>query len=257
MVPRKLDEILVQAGLVDEQSLALARTEALARQRKLAEIVIDLGLIDQRSLAALVARESGFELVSPIDTRAARAIASAVPAVEARRLQIVPVRRDPEGLVIAMIDPFEPGVVELVEAATGVPVTRAVGVRSEIEMAVLELYHVEDEADRTIQLSALGLELGSAFTPADGESPGIPDEWHADAGDEHEFGRAPVSPASRLRDAESTAPSSAGKLTDTERIAHVERQLLSVSRALALIQARLDSIDARLATLGSQAKTVK
>lgn len=242
---------------MDEQSIALARTEALARHRKLAEIVIDLGLVDQRSLAALLARESGLELVSPIDTASARAIASAIPALEARRHQIVPVRREPEGIVVAVIDPFEPGIVEAIEATTGIPVTRAVGIRSEIEMAVLELFHVVDEADRTIQVSALALELGSAFAPPDGDSPGIPDQWHAETSEEAETSDAPAPAAAKLRDADRTAPSSAGKLTEAERLAHVERQLLSVSRALALIQTRLDSIDARLATLGSQAKALK
>ncbi|MCM2317665.1 MAG: hypothetical protein NDJ92_21145, partial [Thermoanaerobaculia bacterium] len=64
MAARPLDELLLREGWVDEHSLSLARTEALARQRKLAEIVIDLGLVDQRSLARILSSESGAEFVS-------------------------------------------------------------------------------------------------------------------------------------------------------------------------------------------------
>lgn len=260
MLTRKLDELLLAEGLVDEQSLSLARTEALARQRKLAEIVIDLGLIDQRSLAALLAQESGAELVSPIDATAAASLASIVPELVARRHQVVPVRAEPDALVVAMIDPFEPAIVELLEAAAGTPVRRAVGIRSEIEMAILEVYGPDEAADRTIQIAPnlFSLELGSATSQSEGEYSGIPDEWHTSNEEPaHRAESVPDSEPDGPRDADRTAPSTARLLSEADRLAHVERQLLSVSRALAIIQARLDTIDARLANLGSQPRALK
>lgn len=262
MSSRKLDEVLLAEGLVDEQSLSLARTEALARQRSLAEIVIDLGLIDQRSLGVLLARESGVELASPIDTQAAGSLIAMVPAVLARRHQVVPIRHEPDGLVVAMIDPFEPGIVEIIESASGVPVRRAVGIRSEVEMAVLELYHVEDDADRTIQLSgAFALELAAPAVEHD-EYSGIPDEWTPSAEDQRQSAGWSAAAhdahdGSGSSDADRTAPTGTGQPSEADRLAHVERQLLSVSRALALIQSRLDTIDARLANLGSHPREVR
>jgi hypothetical protein len=250
MAPRTLESLLLGEGLIDEHSLSLARAEAIARQRKLAEIVIDLGLLDQRSLATLVARAAEVELVTPIDARAARSLVAMVPTTVARRHLVVPVRHDSEGLLVAMIDPFEPGIVELIESGSGVPVRKAVGVRSEIEMAVLELYHIEDEADRTIQISAaLSLDLEPATAPADGESPGIPEEWGTAPGEPDRHDPTPGVEADR------TAPSTAGRLSDADRLAHVERQLVSVTRMLAIIQSRLDTIDARLANLAASPRT--
>jgi hypothetical protein len=260
MLTRRLDELLLAEGLVDEQSLSLARTEALSRQRKLAEIVIDLGLIDQRSLALLLARESGAELVSPIDSRTSMSVSALIPAHVARHHQVVPVRAEHDGLVVAMIDPFEPAIVELLEAAAGVRVRRAVGVRSEIEMAVLELYHVEDLADSTIQITPnLALALGASLQPIDDEFSGLPDDWSTTIDEAAKAAALPSSgpPAHDPGDADRTAPSTAGSLTEAERLAHVERQLLSVSRMLAIIQSRLDTIDARLAHLGSQPRVTR
>ncbi|MFA6958910.1 MAG: hypothetical protein WC538_23815 [Thermoanaerobaculia bacterium] len=254
MFTRRLDELLLAEGLVDEQSLSLARTEALARQRALAEIVIDLGLIDERSLATLLARESGLDLVSPIETAEAAAISGLLPLHLARRHQIVPLRAEPDAIVIAMIDPLEPGIVEMVAAATGTQVGRAVGVRSEIEMAVLELYGVDEAGDHTIQSSRAPRPetvspASSSFWP-----PGGPDDWQAVDPPDSPPAEAEADPR---RDADRTAPSTAGRLTDTERLAHVERQLFSVSRALAIIQARLDTIDARIANLGDLTRAQK
>jgi len=255
MSVRKLGELLLAEGLVDAQSLSLANTEALARQRKLAEIVIDLGLIEQRSLAALLAKESGLELVSPIDTTTSEALAGRIPVHVARLHQIVPVRAGADAIVIAMIDPFEPDIVELVAAATGARVERAVGVRSEIELAVLELYGGGEPGGRAVQASGgRWVEEGMLPAPIDDELPKIPEDWLTAAAGEP--GADPAEEGA-TRDADKTAPSTAGRLTDSERLAHVERQLFSVTRALALIQTRLDTFDARLAHLGSPAKDQK
>jgi hypothetical protein len=254
MFTRKLDELLLAEGLVDAQSLSLARTEALARQRTLAEIVIDLGLIDERALASLLARESGLELVSPIEISAASAISSLLPVHLARRHQIVPVHAEPDVIVIAMIDPLEPGVVEMVAAATGTQVKRAVGVRSEIEAAVIELYGADEAGDHTIQaFRAFPSPPGTPRTTLDYELPRIPDDWLAAATDP---GPSPAH-SDASGDADRTAPSTAGRLTDTERLAHVERQLFSVTRALAIIQARLDTIDTKLTNLVGPARGQK
>ncbi|MGK2860126.1 MAG: hypothetical protein ACSLFQ_23260 [Thermoanaerobaculia bacterium] len=256
MAAKRLDEIVLTEGLVDEMSLSAARTEALSRQRKLAEVLIDLGLVDQRSLAALLARESESELVSPIEIAAVQTLAKEIPTHLARRHQIVAIRQDDDGLVVAMIDPFEPGLAELVEAATGMPMKRAVGVRSELEMAVLELYGIDEQADVTLLVPrTLSLELGSAVAAEEDEYSGIPDEWSTTQ--ERPLpptGEDPPRVPAPNSEADSTAPSTAGGLSDSERIAHVERQLLNVSRALALIQSRLDTIDARLVNLAGQRK---
>lgn len=261
MAARPLDELLLREGWVDEHSLSIARAEALARQRKLAEIVIDLGLVDQRSLARLLSTESGAELVSPIDNDAARDLAASIPTLLARRHQVVPIRSDVDGLVVAMIDPFEPGLAELLESASGMPVQRAVGVRSEIEMAVLDIYGV-DEASNVTLMTPRGLSLdldADADAPSHaGEYSGIPDDCRIEQ-DEASASDAPAgaNAPSEAPDADRTAPSTSGALSDSERIAHVERQLFSVSRALALIQSRLDSIDARMANLAGQQKAAK
>jgi hypothetical protein len=199
--------------------------------------------------------------VSPIDIGSARAVARAIPTHLARRHHVVAVRSDEGALVVAMIDPLEPGITELLESATGTRVRRAVGVRSEIEMALLDLYGDDEAANATLMAPrGLALDLDSAHdepAPAADYS-GIPDDWNTSPGVTPlpEESATPPSPASSP-DADSTAPSTAGKISDSERIAHVERQLLTVARALALIQSRLDTIDARLANLAGQQKASK
>ena len=158
-----------------------------------------------------------------------------------------------------MIDPFEPGLAELLESASGMPVQRAVGVRSEIEMAVLDIYGVDEASNVTLMTPrGLSLDLDAEAPSHAGEYSGIPDDWSIEQ-DEASASDAPAgaNAPSEAPDADRTAPSTSGALSDSERIAHVERQLFSVSRALALIQSRLDSIDARMANLAGQQKAAK
>ena len=145
----------------------------------------------------------------------------------------------------------------MIESAAGVPVRRAVGVRSEIEMAVLDLYHVDDDADRTLHVATtLALELGPGSAELEGEYLGIPDEWQTSPEQRESVAEEP-SAQQGATDADRTAPSTGGRLTEGERLAHLERQLINVSKVLAIIQARLDTIDARLANLASQVRASK
>jgi hypothetical protein len=251
---QRLDQLLVRAGLIDEHSLSRARSEAFSRQRKLAETVIDLGFADQRTLAEVIARESGLSLVSPIDMDAARRTAKRLPVNLARQHLVVPVELDGDTLVVAMIDPFEPGIVEVLESTTALTIRRVVGVRSEIEMAVIELYGADEQAEITLFAPrALSLELAS-----DAEAEGMagmvddlvsyePDNEGAEADHGDDAASQTIAAHPRAFGAEdSTAPSVARDVTDSDRIARVERQMFNVARSLALIQARLDAIDARI-----------
>lgn len=249
-----IDRLLLDAGLIDEQSLSLARGEAVGRQRMLAEIVIDLGFVDQLTLADLIARKGGIPIASPIDLEAAKELAKQVPTHLARKHMIVPIDRDGDTLVVAMIDPNEPGTIEILESTTGMKIRPAVGVRSEVETAVIELYGVDEETEITLLSRGLSLDHSTEDSTSDAEvSPhdlfeDEPDNEDAEAEKDDANRTIFVRPAESELD-ESTAPTVSRQSTESNRSAHVERQLVGIMRALALIQTRLDAIDQKIAHL--------
>lgn len=253
-----LDRILLKAGVVDEASISRARAEAVMRQRKVPEILIDMGLVDERMLAGLMARVGGVTFVESLDREAVKRLSKRFPTHIARRHLVVPVDEDGDTLVVAAIDPYEPGLVQLLESTTGTKVRLAVGVRSEIEATVLDVFGAEEEAEITLfapGAATLQLEDGPVVAPTPAaaiEGGGAREPWPENDEDDGVASRtvAVLPGRSSETDADdSTAPSATRGVSESDRMAHVERQLLSISRALALIQVRLDGIDAKMAEL--------
>lgn len=254
-----LDPILRKAGVVSDDAISRARAEAEMRHRKLPEILIDMGLVDEKTLAGLIARVGSVALVDPIDRDVVRRLAGRFPTHLARRHLVVPAGEEDGTLVVAAVDPFEPGLAELLASTTGMTVRLVAGVRSAIEATVLEVFGADEEAEITL----LGVGAGRLELQGEGDEPVPFDRTREEAGNErvegpwddddssHTIVVQPRSAPASTED-ETTAPSR--QAGEVDRMAHVERQLLSISRALALIQVRLDAIDEKVAELAEAAR---
>lgn len=258
MADQDLVQVLTKSGLLDSVSLSRARAEAVLRQRGLAEIVIDMGYVDERTLAEAIAREGEMQLEERVDLENAGRLARHFPTHLARRHQVVPIAEDDGVLVVAAIDPFEPGLNRLIASTTGREIRLIVGPRSEIEKAVLDVFGADEEAEITLfapKAMSLQLDEDGESTPVEPPDSDEASETKAvvDEAEDDDMNRtihvkiAAVSSSDEGDD--STAPTVARKMSDLDRLAHVERQLFSISRALALIQARLDTLDTKIADL--------
>jgi hypothetical protein len=254
MSDEKLDRILLKSGFFDEESISRARAEAVMRQRKVPEILIDMGVVEEKMLAGLIARVGGVSLVDAFDREDVKRLSKRFPVHIARRHQVLPVGQDGDTLVVAAVDPFEPGLAQMLESTTGTKVRLVVGVRSQIEAGVLDVFGAEEEAEITLfapGAATLQLEDGASAEPkAAAPEPRAEPEPVAEPEDEATNQTVAMMPPRSEQADDSTAPSVARGGSDSDRMAHIERQLFSISRVLALIQVRLDAIDARVTELG-------
>jgi type IV pilus assembly protein PilB len=103
----KLGQLLIDAGVIDEQQLRAALAEQKKTSARLGDTLIDLGLITEYGLSQALANQSGVEHVELDDTPIERGAVQLVPESLARDCNAVPLRIEGSSLVVAMSVPSD------------------------------------------------------------------------------------------------------------------------------------------------------
>lgn len=149
-----LVESLVSEGLISAERLAEAETLASASYSPLASILVQQGFVDEGGFLRLYGRLHGMEFVSlrevTIDASAARSISAKL----ASHYHVMPLRRAPGGITIAVSDPLDLRAAEDIETNLGMRVERVLACRADIETALQHYYGVgADTVERILAQS--------------------------------------------------------------------------------------------------------
>ncbi len=142
---KKLGQILVDAGLVEEQQL----NEALSRQessdKKIGEILKELGYIDGIELAAALSVQLDMPYVRLSDYNLTPELTEIIPARVARSRLILPIELLEDRVVVAVEDPLDVASLDLVKMMVGREVEAVIAAREEILDEIDTLYGPRDE----------------------------------------------------------------------------------------------------------------
>ncbi len=148
---RKLGELLLAAGVIDELQLQ----SALAHQRqwggRIGHILLDLHFIDDLTLASTLAEQLGLELINlrtaPLDSKALQAL----PQSLAERLLVFPVRAETNDagttVTVAFSDPTNLAGMDEIRFQTGKAVQAAVATEGEVAWAIRRFYYGEEDTE--------------------------------------------------------------------------------------------------------------
>jgi len=137
----------------------------LARARRLVEesgdailrMLTRLGLVSERDLAQAFSEVLDIPLAEPSDYPQLPIASESLSLRFLKDARVLPLREDESELVVVMSDPSDAFALDAVALAVGKPVTRAVGLPSEIELALDRLYaKSEDEAEEEDFAAGLG-----------------------------------------------------------------------------------------------------
>ena len=143
-MPRDLQGILLEAGVVSRDELDAAVTRAERDQEKLPLVLFDMNLIEERPLAELIARQTGLELLEPLPVDVPTWVYRRLPGPIAQSYKAVPVRQEDRTLTVAMLDPTDRGALEVLAAATDLKIVPVVAVRSSLQKLLDSLYPLVD-----------------------------------------------------------------------------------------------------------------
>jgi len=139
---KRLGELLVETGLVSEESLTRALSEQRSRRRKLGEVIVQLEMATEDEIAQALSLQLGIPMVDltnmPVEPQAIELI----PEKVARKHLIIPISIDQRDLHIAMADPLSFEAFEDVRFASGFTIRPAIATRTGILWAIDQHYHL-------------------------------------------------------------------------------------------------------------------
>ena len=136
----RLGEYLLAHHKVSREGLENAVRLAHGSREYLGAMLVKLGLISDLDLAEALAVLLDLPLIRAGDYPGAALCEEQVAVKFLKSAHVVPVREDPDGLLVAMTAPQDRYVVHALELAYGKPVKPALGLRSEILSAIERLY---------------------------------------------------------------------------------------------------------------------
>ncbi|MGZ8441455.1 MAG: ATPase, T2SS/T4P/T4SS family [Candidatus Deferrimicrobiaceae bacterium] len=142
MAKKRLGELLVETGLLNEEGLTRALAEQHAKRGKLGEVIVSLGLATEAEIAQALSLQLGIPLIdlqnTPVEPQAIELIQEKV----ARKHLIIPIAIDHRDLQIAMADPLSFEAFEDVRFASGYTIKPSIATRSDILWAIDQHYHL-------------------------------------------------------------------------------------------------------------------
>jgi type IV pilus assembly protein PilB len=109
---RKLGEILIQAGVLDESSLRAALAEQRRWGGHLGKVLIDMHLVSEDVLVQALSHQLNFPVVNLDHRPITPEILELVPAEMAEQYGLIPYHKEGKFLDVAMIDPTNLGIVD-------------------------------------------------------------------------------------------------------------------------------------------------
>ena len=146
MAYKRLGDVLIDAGLIDEGQLTHALERQKMSKRRLGDELIAEGVITEAGLIEALQMQLGVEFIDlsqvDLDPEMSRVVSKNV----ARQYNVVPVRQSPEEVFLAMSDPLNFMANEAVKNATRKRVVPMVATQDAIMRAIMTLYGNEGAA---------------------------------------------------------------------------------------------------------------
>ena len=155
---KKLGELLIESGLIDERTLSKALDIQKIENKKLGQILIDMGVADEQMIATTLASQLNIPLMKLDEISVPKETISLVPAEMAENYLLIPVSRTDRGLTVAMANPLEFYAVDDLRFITQMPIHVAVASESDV-LEAIERYYPKHGLERDLD-SAPGPEQG-------------------------------------------------------------------------------------------------
>jgi len=141
---KRLGEILVTAGLIDEKTLAKALELQKMHKKKLGRILIDMGVADDQTIARTLAEQLKIPVIRLNKIDIPKEIISLIPSELAENHLVLPIKETEGGLLIAMANPLDLYALDDLRFFTQKRIHIAIAPEGEILKAIEKYYPKKD-----------------------------------------------------------------------------------------------------------------
>jgi hypothetical protein len=141
---KKIGELLMEAGLIDDFQLQSALSQQRSWGGKLGSILIEMEFVREEDLAQTIAKQVRTPWANLFDPEIPETILKVIKDDVAKKYNVLPVRKEAGGLVVAMADPLDIDVIDALRFATGFQIKPALALESELKDAIRKYYDHEE-----------------------------------------------------------------------------------------------------------------
>ncbi|MDO5445022.1 MAG: GspE/PulE family protein [Eubacteriales bacterium] len=146
MAYKRLGDLLIAAGLIDEEQLGKALALQKESKDRLGNVLISSGIITEQQLIDALEIQLGVDFIDLSKTPLSPELARLVPKNIAKKHNIIPVKVDREQIFIAMSDPLNFIAIEDVKQITKKRVVPMISTEDAVDRAITALYGNEGAA---------------------------------------------------------------------------------------------------------------
>jgi type IV pilus assembly protein PilB len=152
----RIGEILFSQGKITRAQLDEALTVQRQEGRQLGQILLSAGYVDAQDLAMALAKKLRLRYVELTEKDVDRATTLLAERKVLRRHGVLPLRMEDGRLVVAMSDPTNFYAIEDLSMITGYPVTPVVAVEAEIQRVFNKVYAIGEDVSKMLEEAADG-----------------------------------------------------------------------------------------------------
>src|SRR3989449_4519712 len=145
-VSRRLGDLLVAEGLLDQEQLQKALAEQKGTREKLGSVLVRLNLVDEDQLIGFLSRQYGVPSVTVSRLDIDPEVLKLVPSQIARKYEVLPIKRTGNTLTLAMADPTNVFALDDVAFMTNLQVLPVVASQGAIRKAMEHTYDSQPSA---------------------------------------------------------------------------------------------------------------
>jgi type IV pilus assembly protein PilB len=157
---RRLGDLLVAEGLIDEEQLGKALAEQKGTSEKLGSILLKLNFVQEEQLIGFLSRQYGIPSITLSQLDVDPEVLKLVPDTIAKKYEVLPIKRQGSTLTLAMADPTNVFALDDVAFMTNLQVTPVVASQAAIRKAIERNYSAE-QTEVVDALTALSNEIGN------------------------------------------------------------------------------------------------
>jgi general secretion pathway protein E len=140
MTAMRLEQLVLERGLVAPETLARARLVQAETGERLDSVLTRLGMVAEQALAGAIARETGLPIAATSDFPAEPVLADQVSVRFLRDVKAVPLAANDDRVDVALIDPLDPYPVEALGFVLRRKIRPLVAKANDVEAALDRLY---------------------------------------------------------------------------------------------------------------------
>jgi len=142
-VSRRLGDLLVREGLINQEQLQRALAEQKGNSEKLGSILVRHSVITEDQLIAFLSKQYGIPSITLSQLDIDADVLKLVPAQIAKKYEVLPIKRTGNSLTLAMADPTNVFAVDDVGFMTNLQVIPVVAAQGAIRKALDRLYEAQ------------------------------------------------------------------------------------------------------------------